>query len=396
MKRWKIISTLLLVVVISIPNWHCTLRNKTDWNINLSRDNKNPYGLYLAYHSLKYLFPESKIEYLNPAYNISRLNTRLKNTDKAFVVFIGQSFTMTDEESEDLLRLISSGKNVMISAYNISDNLMQRLQTKQHLPSIYAQDASQCINMKDDAARDYCYKGESVMAYFNPDTDKGDSAKPYYGLGATSENVDDYIVYSIGDGKLFLHAAPLVFSNYFLLQNNNQAYLHKVFSFVSYADNVLWMDFNIREAQHYSDWSVLWRNKATRMFFIMSFIALLLYVLFEMKRKQKIIPVVKPNENTSVAFVETVGRLYYNTGNHTNLSEKMVQHFLEFVRVHYYLSTNILDEEFEKSLSAKSGISSSKVKTLVHQINQVQHGAVVDERFLFELHSNIQELYSQL
>lgn len=387
-----------LFVSICLLNWHCTCnapKGNTDWTINLSRDNKNPYGLFLASKVMPSLFPESKVEYLASNYDITRLKSRLKNKDNALIVFIGQNFMMTDDEAYQLTNIIKEGKNVFISAYNVSDNFFYQLDLNRNTPSIYVQDASQCIHFNEDNnTRDYCYKGESIMSYFTSSLGDDSDMTPYHTLGATSEKGDNYIVYAIGSGKLFLHASPLVFSNYFLLQNNNQSYLAKLFSNVMKTDNVLWMDFNHRVAERNSSWSILWRDKATRAFLLITLFGILLYVLFSMKRRQKIIPVITPNINSSVAFVETIGRLYYNTGNHNNLAEKMVQHFLEFVRVNYYLPTTLLDDEFEKSLAAKSGMPMDKVAMLVSQIKAVNYGTPTDEGFLFSLHANIQEFYT--
>lgn len=372
----------------------CNTVHKTDWRVNLSRKNKNPYGLYLAYNGVNQLFHESKIETINEAYDLTLLRKRLQNdAGNSFVILIGAGLSLNDKEANSLIEMIKEGMQVMVVSHNISENLMSWLDVRQNTPELYNDSALQCIHFTEDGdARDYCYKGYSVLNYFEPYSKKD---KSYYVLGQSKDKGADFIVYSIGKGKLFLHTSPFAFSNYFLLQHNNHSYLDKVFSYITPVKRVIWMDYNFRYAgQDYSGWSILWRNTATRAFMLIAIFALLLYVLFEMKRKQKIIPVIAPNTNTSVAFVETIGRLYYNTGNHLNLSEKMVQHFLEYVRSNYYLSTSVLDDEFERMLAAKSGKSLEKVIALLSQIKAVQKGIAVDDAFLFSLHSNIQEFYT--
>jgi hypothetical protein len=121
---------------------------------------------------------------------------------------------------------------------------------------------------------------------------------------------------------------------------------------------------------------------------------LLLYVLFEAKRRQRIIPVITPPVNSSVTFAETVGRLYYNKGNHQNLAEKMIQHFLEWVRSRYYLNTNEINETFIRQLTVKSGVAENTVRELVHMIHEVRtHSAGVDETYLARLYTTIQQFY---
>lgn len=368
----------------------CKYSEQTDWNVRLSRENKNPYGLFLCFNSLNGLFPQSTIETLSPSYNISRLPNRLKNDpEHSALIFIGNSFQITDKEAEDLLNLIADGHQVMIVAEDVSQNLMRLLQTGKRKPELYNKEVQQCIVMTEEAsATSYCYKGLNILSFF---TAMNGTEKQYATLGQTTDKGDNFIAFAIGKGRLLLHATPLAFSNYFLLQQQNRSYLNFVFQYVLHPKRVLWMDFDYRAAQQYGNWSILWRHPATRTFLLLAIIALLLYVLFEMKRKQRIIPIIQPPVNASAAFVQTIGMLYYNTGNHSNLAEKMIQHFLEQLRSRYYINTNLPDRELAAALIAKSGWPEKEVFRLILQIRQVQSGIKVDEEFLLELYTTIQK-----
>jgi hypothetical protein len=54
---------------------------------------------------------------------------------------------------------------------------------------------------------------------------------------------------------------------------------------------------------------------------------LLLYVLLNMRRKQRYIPIVKKPSNDSLDFVKTIGRLYFDKADHKNLCRKMASFF---------------------------------------------------------------------
>jgi hypothetical protein len=116
-------------------------------------------------------------------------------------------------------------------------------------------------------------------------------------------------------------------------------------------------------------------------------------VLFGLKRLQRIVPIVPPVENASVSFVETVGRLYFNRGQHANLAEKMVQHFLEWVRSNYHLDTTQLNESFALQLAAKSGKPNDEVNDLIQRIHDVRLGTEVSQEYLYDLHRSIQSFY---
>jgi hypothetical protein len=203
-----------------------------------------------------------------------------------------------------------------------------------------------------------------------------------------------FIRFRVGSGHITLHAAPLAFSNYFLLQPGNRKYLDGVWQ--SLPDNIshiYWNDYFKRRREHASTW-MLFKYEATRWALFILIATLLLYVLFESKRRQRIIPVVPKLENSSVTFVETVGRLYFNKGNHRNLAEKMIQHFLDWVRTHYYLNTNQINETFIQQLAIKSNLPENTVREMIRMVNEVRLGeASVDEAYIYHLHNTIQQFY---
>ena len=97
-------------------------------------------------------------------------------------------------------------------------------------------------------------------------------------------------------------------------------------------------------------------------------VGLLLFVIFKAKREQRIIPIIKPLENSSVEFAKTVGSLYYQHRDYANLNHKKITYFLTYIRNRYYINTTVLDENFITQLSAKAGKSREETKTLVDLI----------------------------
>lgn len=396
MKPVQAIYALLMPLILLISGCAgCNEKPKTNWQLNLRKESKDPYGLYLAYQSLPHLFPGTVTEDLKSSYRLTNLGYQLrKNKGKSLVVLIGLGLHFNEGEMDSLVAYIEDGHQVMLIANHFEDSLMSRLHLVPSFHNESFNQNSQKIFLKgknnQQQAFPYQYKEHSVYPYF----EYQDAARYSYEIGTTGSNKPDCIVYSIGKGKLFLHASPIAFTNYFLLQGQNNTYLHTLFSYVSEpVSHIYWSSFNYRDVTN-SDWGVIWKNRATRYALLLAIFALGIYLLFEMKRRQKIIPIIPPVENSSVAFVETIGRLYYNKKNHSNLAEKMVHHFLDFVRSNYYLNTNVLDEEFIKHLAAKSGQPLGKADSLVRHIKEVQNGITADEAFLYALYTQIQDFYN--
>jgi hypothetical protein len=307
---------------------------------------------------------------------------------------LGQSLRFNDGEIDSLLAFVEDGHQVLISSSFFDEALDKRLGIKKAYTN-FAPNSLQQIFIRGVGDQFQPYKASmkrSTMLDFFEKQELPDI--PFFVLGMNNEKQPDCVVYSVGSGRLILHASPVVFSNYFLLQNDNRNYLNNLFSYISEpVSNIYVIPFRSREVST-SDLSVIWNSPAMRTAFWLSLFILGIFILFEMKRRQKIIPIIKPVENASVAFTETIGRLYFNKKNHTNLAEKMVQHFLEFVRSNYYLNTSNLDKDFVRALAAKAGQEISKTDSLIYNIKDVQNGVTVDEAFLYSLYTQIQDFYN--
>jgi len=104
---------------------------------------------------------------------------------------------------------------------------------------------------------------------------------------------------------------------------------------------------------------------------------LLLFVIFKAKREQLIIPVINPLENSSIEFAKTVGGLYYEHKDYTDLISKKINFFLEHIRSHYYLNTETINEKTATDLSAKSGKPLSEtqdiIDLIIHLKSKIHH-----------------------
>lgn len=434
------------------------------WDVTLSEQDKNPYGSYLAYESMKHFFPGVKVEALSAGFRYDNLSTQMVyDKGASLLVLTGISFHISDDEFNTLLRFVRAGNELVILSGSLDNKIEEYLKCYKPYYSLAGDDETMPLSIENngrhnqksislaiDTNKKYGYTGRAIQGYFQLDsimkytetsvppsdeiieqpdgekltmhTEDGDTVTyvateetdPAREVTYTAEEDADnntyneapeilgtvkgqpqIVRYAIGTGHITLHAAPLVVSNYFLLQEKNLDYLQGLWNTLPGGiTHVYWNSFYRHHAEH-SNLGILWRHPATRWALCMAVIVLLLYVLLEMKRRQNAMPVVKPLENTSVTFVETVGRLYYNKGNHHNLAEKMVQHFLEWVRTHYYLNTNNLDEDFVRSLASKSGLPVEVVKNMVEMIDEVKAGRyVIDEPYLYHL-NNTTQLYTK-
>ena len=423
--RRGIITYMLVMLLATLTGCDGTkaVNDRARWVPTLLRDDKKPYGTYLAYASLKHHFPGAVIEPMSAGsrYSNADLDTNSHPGSRSLMILQGLDFYLSETEWWALKDFIKNGNEVVIFCRaldpKIQNELGYRVLADENEEAPISQASlhganKDVLSLVSAPGKKYGYYGRTIRGYFaagkrvkadttgeeNGEESEEDSTEydePIYGdtLGL-ADGKADFIRFGLGGGHLTLHAAPLVLSNYFLLQPGNTDYLAAMWhTLPAGIKKVYWSDYYKRSGET-SGFSVLWRYPATRLALQLAMLVILLYLLFESKRKQRIIPVIAPLRNDSVSFVETVGRLYYNKGDHNNLAGKMTQQFLEWVRTHYFLNTNLLNETFTQQLIMKSGQQEAVVRGLMSMVHEIRSGtAAVDDAYLYQLYNTIQQFY---
>jgi len=384
------------------------------WRVTLDKEDKRPYGTYLACQSLRYYFPYAAIVPLSRGFRYSDMDNKMKynSSGHSLLILEGLDFYVSDEEWKDLKQFIKNGNEVVLFCSTLDSKIEQELycykqgqggEDQSYYQFTPENNNKNILSIYNDNGKRYGYEGHSLKGYFSfpHDSSVTDSSivsttifPPYPNTLGDENSQPDFVRYKFGEGHLTLHGGPLVLSNYFLLQDGNENYLTAIWlTFPENINRIYWNSYFKRNAES-SGLDILMRFPATKWALIWALLALFAYILFEGKRKQRIIPVIAPLKNDSVSFVETVGRLYYNQGNHTNLAEKMVWQFLEWVRTHYFLNTNLINETFINQLTLKSGQPEVTVRGLVEMIYEVRTGNLkTDDAYLYQLYRTIQEFY---
>ena len=194
-----------------------------------------------------------------------------------------------------------------------------------------------------------------------------------------------------------MNAGPRSLGNFFLLTGKNSEYLNKLVKFLpSDPSAIMWDDYYTRNFGNKGDGSSLW--KAMKKYpmlmkaLLLTAAMLLMYILFGGKRRQRIVPVIKPVENSSVKYAEALSGMYYREKAHGNIGLKMVNYFHEYLRTRYMLSTNHITDDYIVSLSRKSGYDLDKTKALYRQIRIILNNeGATGEADLLHLNEQIQD-----
>lgn len=198
----------------------------------------------------------------------------------------------------------------------------------------------------------------------------------------------------LGTGNLYLTSMPLALTNYFVLDNQTAPFAEVLLSLFPATDQLTHNEYyQMGRMESASSIRFLLRNKSLRWGYFITIGSLALFVLFEMKRRQRIIPIIAPLKNTTLEFVNTLGRLHFRQSNHANLAKKRVLYWLDFVRGHYNISTQIIDQEFIIELTNKSGKERAMIEMLVLNVTRIQEGEKLEETELLAFEKLLNKFY---
>ncbi len=381
-------SLLLALYVIAEMN-----RPKpVDWRISLSKDDKSPYGSYILYQQLKDIFPKAAIQsFRKPVYN--QVNNTL-DSNTAYLL-IEPSLEFTKDDMNELLNYVVAGNYVFISSQEFGRTLMDTLKFRTSRRFDFEKKDSVTINFTNTALHEkvnYGFNRLTLDGYFK-EIDTGYSVI----LGNNQLKDVNFIKVAYGDGAFFVHTAPLCFSNYFMLKNNNDSYPAKALSYLPKTVKQVYWDEYYKLGPDGSDNPLrfILSNQWLKWAFRISLVSIILFVFFEMKRRQRVIPVIPPLRNSTLDFVQTVGNVYFNQHNNKNIALKKINYFLEYVRSGFYISTSLLNEEFIQLLSKKTAVPEATTSQLVNLIHQINITEQISDHDLLELNHQIDSFYAK-
>ncbi len=366
-----------------------------NWRPSYTANDKIPFGCHVLFEELPVLFPEVDIQRTEEtpfSVLFERDTTRYAN-----YIFINDALNFDQQETNKLLEFVDSGNDVFMAAtffgYPLSDTLNI---------DVYSEYAVQqdtiALNLTNPAFNNESYtmdRGHYKTHFISIDTLNTTilghlqfRKKDFIQGGTNSYKHLNFIKVQFGEGYFYLNTTPQAFTNYYLL-NNNQQYAANTLSYLK-QQNVLWD--NYQKAGRIvidSPMRFVLNQQALKWAYYLTVVGLLIFVIFRAKREQRIIPIIDPLPNTSVDFAKTVGGLYYQHRNYTNLIAKKLNYFLEFVRSHYYLNTSTISDKTATDLAAKSGKSLEETKALLDYIIYLKNKPLHSEKELINLNKKI-------
>lgn len=382
----------LLVIIVGLE-W--SKPKRIDWHdTSLSSASKKPFGLYILNQELNALLSERN---LMKVASFSQALSKAKAKDsvsKTSFFYVNHDDYMSEALTDTLLNLAEKGHTVFISSayfdYNLLDTLNVSISNNQVIESTLT---SVWTTNENLAKGRFDLKNAFLNDFFQiSDTKKKDyevlGFQEYFG-----KNVPNFIWIPTQKGQLYLHTQPLAFSNYNLLESNNHLYIENILSYLD-TEDIYWIQKEDNAIKSSSLLRFILVHPALKWAWYLFLIGLLLFVLFTAKRKQRIIPIIPPIKNTTIAFTKTISSLYIDSKDYKGIMRKQVLQTLEEIRRTYRIETKTLDIDFLNTLESKSGIGRKEIQNWIKLAKQVQSETIVnDEKNLIKLNQATEKLW---
>jgi hypothetical protein len=387
MKDWKYMlyvgGAVLLYVLVKLmsPKQH-------DWTITLAHNDKNPYGTYALYQLAPSFFEGKKI---NHSYQtIYELQDSLRGNENLFI--LATNFSADKNESSVLLEHVSNGGTVFISAQYFRGIFADTMKLNTYDYFFKEGGASRSdssflslVNPAIDTNR-YDYQRDNINNYFEHFDENRTTI-----IAENDYHQPVTIRVSFGKGSFILNCTPLAFTNIYMLSANNQQFVSSTLSYLPVND-LYWTEYyQVGRMESKTPLRFILNNEPLSWAYYLTVTAIIAFMIFEAKRKQRIIPIIQPLPNTSLEFVSTIGNLYYQNGDHKNIAEKKINFLLEQIRSKYLLKTNQLDGAFFTALANKSGKPKAQIEVLFQKISFIHSATMISAEQLMDLNERIEQ-----
>lgn len=136
----------------------------------------------------------------------------------------------------------------------------------------------------------------------------------------------------VGRGNLYVVATPMAFTNYCVLDKKTAPYLMRLMSHLADRPLIRTTCYNDAPGEAHSPLAIVLGNPSLRAAYYMLMLTLLLFCLFKARRRQRVIPVVKPPRNYQLEFAQLIGTLYFQRHDNADLVRKKYMLLAEHAR----------------------------------------------------------------
>ncbi len=407
MKNNKIYIGILIILTSLMVYVDYQTPPKADWSRTFRNNDSNPFGMKVLHRVLPEIFPEQKIEVSRvPPFNqLSESKTKLSGNYIIIDQYLEKNYEakgLSDQDVNGLLQFAADGNSVFLASNTFPESLLDKL----GLALATVELASEGFNKDGLVIKKKPLKVKLLNPAFRQKTVEleKETYESYFvakdtlnvkALAVNDSSHTNIIQYDLGKGKLYLCAVPELFTNYYLLKDDKDPIVVKILSYLP-VQPVIYDEYTKQgRLGEQSMFRFMKSKPALTWVYYLSIAGLILYLLFEGKRRQRIIPIVKPKENSTLNFIMTVGSLFYQSKDNQALVRKKTELLKWFIFKRTGLRYEAENMEFRDKLIQKTTIPAEEITTLLQWIKAADQNHKFNDDELITFNKMIESLHQK-
>ncbi len=386
------IFTLIGIYIAVILLFAYVRPEETDWTPSFSPDKTIPFASKILYNELKEIRSEKIQEANRPIYNTT---SGFQEDSTSVYFFLNKSFEPGRLDIESLLDFAARGNTIFIASEDIGYELLDTLGVQlqyEYLSSVnsvewfYEDNITLNLEQQDDEEWQAAVSAGYRWFIIEDTTNTVQSI-----LGTVNDQHPNFIRCKFGEGQIFLHAFPYIFSNYHMLYKDNHRYVSSAIAEIPMADTWIWDKYYLSSTggRAQSPLAALNRYQSFRWAYWLGIIGAFVFILFTAKRRQRMIPVLNQMRNTTLDFVQTIGDLYFHRADHIDLIEKKISILQAQIQKKYRVQVVEFSGDDVKEIATRGGLDLRLVETLFLQVRNLKTQKTVYTETLFSLQRNL-------
>jgi hypothetical protein len=321
------------------------------------------------------------------------------------VLIIANYLRLDSLETKILLKYVEKGGSVILAANSIPDILsdtlnitithrfnwnMLDLSIEQPMEKIRlcAPDSGQTVfTLPQPLAKNYFETLDTINYFF------------FDSLSILSETLDKKptgLRYQMGEGNLILLCNPLLFTNYGILSDSIQPYILRCLAYLNPKPLIRTEYYQVgsQGGKSQSELRVILSERPLKWAYYTVLITILVFMIFTAKRKQKVIPILKPPDNKMRAFVHSIAGLYLQKNSNADIILKKQIYWGEKLKRNYGIDivNERQDYDFYKRVAAKTRQPFDEIRRLFLDLGAIDETTSVSDEDMMQLVTKMNEI----
>lgn len=456
----SILIGLTITTVLVVAAFILATRNNVEWSATYRPNDTQPYGTSVLKTLLEKIRQNQEFNFINDS-TFKELPSNPTNGVDNYI-YVGSEFHADERDNDTLMKFLEAGNVVFISANFLNHDLITKVMSRVENEEIEVYEETDEPTdeiFEDEYDEEEAYEIDQIEYDFHQeiipisetyqdsiflqtrdekkersklsnvyefDTVPGnwtffeenyiflnDDIQPegFFTITRNKGSIHhtNFISIPVGQGRLYLHLTPLALTNYSMIRRHHMEYAREIFQHLG-KGKIYWGEDNRiqnfkRDPQNMETGTpsegpmeFILSEPALRSAWYTLLIGSILYMLFGVKRKQRVIPVTESMQNTSIEYAEVISQLFMEQEDHKKLVDLKMDMFKSNLREKYNIKLPPTfdgeTEEFFKTISIKTGTSIELIEEIFKRYKVFSKNILVETPEMLAFNRQIEEFYN--